>query len=56
MMSLTTEEILADVGNFLVDLSTKVAIDSDGGVSITLSEWIDAGEKFGLQIVKDIAD
>ena len=55
-MALTTQEILANAGRLLTLLSEKVAEDSDGGVAITLSEWLDVAKEVGLQIVQDVTD
>ena len=55
-MAFTTQEILANAGTLLTLLSEKVAEDSDGGVSITLSEWLDVAKDVGLQIVEDVTD
>jgi hypothetical protein len=56
MMSFSTQEILANAGRLFTLLSEKVAEDSDGGVSITLSEWLDVAKEIGLQIVQDVTD
>ena len=55
-MPLTQDEIFDNLSKLFADLAKASLPDSQGGKSITSSEWIDMGISLGINIAKDIQD
>lgn len=55
-MSVSTQEALKNAANILSDLADAVAIDSDGGAKITMSELFGILTKRGIEVVNDARD
>lgn len=49
-------EALDNAGDLLKGLSKRVATDSDGGKTITMSEWLSLAQEIGLKVIKDVSD
>lgn len=55
-MSLSTQEGLKNAANILNDLSEAIAVDSDGGAKITMSELFGIVTKRGIEVINDARD
>ena len=55
-MSLTASEILKNVGTLVQGIGEAVKTSSDGGKTITASEWVALGRDFAFAMSVDFID
>ena len=55
-MSLSQAEILDNIGDAFKAVAKASNIESDGGVTVTLSEIISIVSSVGIKVVNDISD